>query len=72
MEHNPNCESGPGYVIDVHDGPIPDRTSSKSALPFAHCEPIKLRGSYGIAGKLGNGGQAIVSTTFSEHTHMGH
>ena len=42
MKHDLNGENGPDCVMIVHDGPIPDRTSSKNALPFAHCAPITL------------------------------
>ena len=42
VQYDLNGESGPGYVIIIDDGSIPDRTSSKSALPFAHCAPMTL------------------------------
>ena len=42
VQYDLNSESGPSYVIIIDDGPISDRTSSKTALPFAHCAPMKL------------------------------
>ena len=42
VQYDLNGESGPGFVIIFDDAPIPAGTSSKNALPFAHCTPMTL------------------------------